>query len=149
MRRRWDQAPAAARARGDDGNRRLHRRWQAFDARHKKPAVANTAIARELASWCWSLATMDGYSHPRPVSWHHQTGPRASVEQTRARAMSNQHPQPVTLVYRQADTLQPNAPSCGNQPANISLTRVATTRPRVLPPNQATKAPPITQTGGA
>ncbi len=60
MRRRWDQAPAAARARGDDGNRRLHRRWQAFDARHKKPAVANTAIARELASWCWSLATMDG-----------------------------------------------------------------------------------------
>ena len=27
MRRRWDQAPAAARARGDDGNRRLHRRW--------------------------------------------------------------------------------------------------------------------------
>jgi transposase len=60
MRRRWDQAPAAARARGDQGNRRLHHRWNAFDARHKKSAVANTAIARELAAWCWSLATMDG-----------------------------------------------------------------------------------------
>jgi hypothetical protein len=27
MRDRWDLAPAAARARGDDGNRRLHQRW--------------------------------------------------------------------------------------------------------------------------
>lgn len=59
MRRRWDQATPAARARGDQGNRRLHQRWQSFDARHKKPAIANTAIARELASWCWSLATME------------------------------------------------------------------------------------------
>jgi transposase len=60
MRRRWDQATPAARARGDQGNRRLHQRWRAFDTRHKRPAVTNTAIARELASWCWSLATMDG-----------------------------------------------------------------------------------------
>lgn len=59
LRRRWDEATPAARARGDQGNRRLHRRWQAFDARHKKPAIANTAIARELASWCWSLSTME------------------------------------------------------------------------------------------
>jgi len=59
MRRRWDQATPAARARGDLGNRRLHQRWQAFDARHKKSAIANTAIARELASWCWSLATLE------------------------------------------------------------------------------------------
>jgi transposase len=59
MRRRWDQATPAARARGDAGNRRLHRRWETFDARHKKPAIANTAIARELASWCWSLATLE------------------------------------------------------------------------------------------
>ena len=59
MRARWDQATPAARARGDAGNRRLHRRWTAFDARRKKATVANTAIARELAGWCWSLAVLD------------------------------------------------------------------------------------------
>jgi transposase len=58
MRARWAAAPAAA-ARGDKGNRRLHRRWAAFDERSKMPVVANTAIARELAGWCWSLAVMD------------------------------------------------------------------------------------------
>jgi transposase len=59
LRRRWDAAPAAARARGDAGNRRLLRRWAAFDARSKKPTVACVAIARELAGWTWSLATLD------------------------------------------------------------------------------------------
>jgi transposase len=59
MRARWDQATPAARARGDAGNRRLHRRWTGFDARRKKPTVANTAIARELAGWCWSLAVLE------------------------------------------------------------------------------------------
>ena len=58
MRRRWDLAPAAAVTRGDAGNRRLQRRWARFDAREKKPVVANVAIARELAGWCWSLAVM-------------------------------------------------------------------------------------------
>jgi transposase len=59
MRSRWDQAPAAARARGDEGNRRLHARWVSFLARRKRSTVANVAIARELAGWCWSLAVMD------------------------------------------------------------------------------------------
>jgi transposase len=59
MRARWDQAPAAARARGDLGNRRLHHRWVGFDARHKKATIANTAIARELTGWCWSLAVLE------------------------------------------------------------------------------------------
>ena len=59
MRGRWDQAPAAARARGDLGNRRLHHRWVTFLERRKRPTVANIAIARELAGWCWSLAVMD------------------------------------------------------------------------------------------
>ena len=59
MRARWDQAPPAARVRGDLGNRRLHRRWTSFDARGKPATIANTAIARELAGWCWSLAVMD------------------------------------------------------------------------------------------
>jgi hypothetical protein len=31
-----------------------------FTDRKKKPVIANVAIARELAGWCWSLAVMDG-----------------------------------------------------------------------------------------
>lgn len=56
---RWDKAPAAARIRADEANRRLHHRWARFDQRGKKHTVATTAIARELAGWCWSLATLD------------------------------------------------------------------------------------------
>jgi transposase len=59
MRDRWDLAPAAARARGDAGNRRLHARWVRFNQRSKRHVVANVAVARELAGWCWSLAVMD------------------------------------------------------------------------------------------
>jgi transposase len=59
MTARWELAPAAARARGHAGNQRLHQRWLAFSDRKKKPVVANVAIARELAGWCWSLAVMD------------------------------------------------------------------------------------------
>lgn len=49
MRTRRDQASAAARVRGHQGNQRLHQRWEAFTARRKKPVVANVAVARELA----------------------------------------------------------------------------------------------------
>ena len=59
MRDRWDLAPAAARVRGDEGNHRLHARWVSFNERRKRPTVANVAIARELAGWCWSLATLE------------------------------------------------------------------------------------------
>ena len=59
MRDRWELAPAAARARGDEGNRRLHHRWAKFIDRRKKNTIANVAIARELAGWCWSLAVME------------------------------------------------------------------------------------------
>jgi transposase len=59
MRTRWEQAPAAARLRGHQGNTRLHQRWETFTARRKKPAVANVAVARELAGWAWSLAVME------------------------------------------------------------------------------------------
>ena len=48
--RRW------AWARGVAADRRLRHRWLALEAR-KKPAIA-VAVARELAGWCWSLATM-------------------------------------------------------------------------------------------
>jgi hypothetical protein len=54
--RRWDQASPAARERGHAGNHRLHTRWAGFDKRKKRAVVANAAIARELAGWCWSLA---------------------------------------------------------------------------------------------
>jgi transposase len=59
LRRRWDRAPAAAAARGHAANRRLHHRWATFIARKKRPVIANAAIARELAGWCWSLATLE------------------------------------------------------------------------------------------
>jgi transposase len=59
MRDRWQLAPAAARARGDEGNRRLHQRWVRFTERRKKNTIANVAIARELAGWCWSLAMLE------------------------------------------------------------------------------------------
>lgn len=49
MRERWDLAPAAARARDDEGNRRLHQRWVKSIKRKKKPTIANVAIASELA----------------------------------------------------------------------------------------------------
>ena len=59
MRERWN-SPPRARARGDPGNRRLHARWVAsFNLRRKRPVIANVAIARELAGWCWSLAVMN------------------------------------------------------------------------------------------
>ena len=54
---RWDQAPPAARVRAHAGNQRLHHRWNVYSQRKKKHTVATTAIARELAGWCWSLAT--------------------------------------------------------------------------------------------
>jgi transposase len=59
LRRRWDRAPAAAAARGHAGNQRLAQRWVAYDRRSKPAVVANAAIARELAGWCWSLAVLE------------------------------------------------------------------------------------------
>lgn len=59
MRTRWEKASPAARARGHAGNHRLHHRWEQFTARKKRPVVANVAVARELAGWCWSLAVVD------------------------------------------------------------------------------------------
>jgi transposase len=59
MRDRWELAPPAARVRGHEGNRRLHQRWQTFNARKKRPVIADVAIARELAGWAWSLAVLE------------------------------------------------------------------------------------------
>jgi transposase len=58
LEQRWAKAGPLIAARADLGNRRLHHRWVQFEQRAKKPVTANAAIARELAGWCWSLATM-------------------------------------------------------------------------------------------
>ena len=58
LRARWAKVDPALRARGHAGNRRLNKRRRSFTDRGKNPLVANVAVARELAGWCWSLATM-------------------------------------------------------------------------------------------
>ena len=58
LRHRWDQAPAAARARAHAGNQRLHAHWVGLNLRRKAAVIANVAVARELAGWCWSLAVL-------------------------------------------------------------------------------------------
>jgi transposase len=62
---RWELASPGARARGHAGNHRLHDRWIGFMERRKKPIIANVALARELAEWCWSLVVMDEQPNPR------------------------------------------------------------------------------------
>jgi transposase len=64
MRSRWDAADEASRVRGHQGNHRLHHKWEQFEARHKRRVIANVAIARELAGWCWSLAAPVQQEHP-------------------------------------------------------------------------------------
>ena len=54
--RQLDLVAPATRIRAMEGNHRLHHKWEHFDERHKMSVKANTAIARELAGWCWSLA---------------------------------------------------------------------------------------------
>lgn len=56
MRRQLNLVDARTRIRALEGNHRLHHKWEVLDARKKKSVTANTAIARELAGWCWSLA---------------------------------------------------------------------------------------------
>ena len=58
LRARRDLVSPAVRARGEAADRRLRHRWTTMSQRHKKPSVIVVAIARELAGWCWSLATM-------------------------------------------------------------------------------------------
>ncbi len=64
MRARLDAAPAAARARAHAGNQRLHARRVGLIESKKRPVVADLAVARELARWCWSLAMLP--DDPRP-----------------------------------------------------------------------------------
>lgn len=56
--RRRQGQPAAVRARAEQSARRLHARWHALERRGKRRTVVAVAVARELASHCWALATM-------------------------------------------------------------------------------------------
>jgi transposase len=58
LERRRSGQPAAVRARADASARRLHRRWCALERRGKPRTLIAVAVARELASHCWALATM-------------------------------------------------------------------------------------------
>ena len=40
------------------GNRRLVDRGKTLDDAGKRPVVANMAVARELACWCWAVGRM-------------------------------------------------------------------------------------------
>jgi len=55
---RWARVDPLIRRRADQANKRLHAQWVKYDARGKRPVVANCAVARELVGFCWSLATM-------------------------------------------------------------------------------------------
>jgi hypothetical protein len=50
--------PRCRQTRGHAGNQHLHARWLALRARRKNTVIANVAVARELADWCWSLAAL-------------------------------------------------------------------------------------------
>lgn len=54
--RQYDKVDAATRVRAIQGNQRLSTVWAGFTARGKKRVKANTAVARQLAGWCWSVA---------------------------------------------------------------------------------------------
>jgi len=57
---RRNRLSPAVRARGEAADRRLRHRWVTMSARNKRQPIVAVAVARELAGWCWSLATMDG-----------------------------------------------------------------------------------------
>jgi len=58
--RRRQSARPEVRARAELAGRRLHHRWAHLEGRRGlRSTVVATAVARELAGWCWSLAVMD------------------------------------------------------------------------------------------
>ena len=57
LRRRQHDADLATLARSWKAQRRLHARYKAMTARGKPPAMAVTAVARELAGFVWAEMT--------------------------------------------------------------------------------------------
>ena len=120
MRARWAAAPPPAAVRGREGNYRLHSRWESYADRRKKPVVAGVAVARELAGWCRSFA-----HHARLTAGTQDRRAAVTVVAargvTREKTMSSNGFVVATLDLSTSGTLQPNSPSCGNQPAHVSL----------------------------
>lgn len=56
LQRQLDLVDSTTRVTALKGNHRLADRWAGFEKRGKLSTKANTAIARELAGWCWALA---------------------------------------------------------------------------------------------
>ena len=59
MRDRWELAPPAAGPAATPATGACTPAGSASRARRKRHVVANVAIARELAGWCWSLAVLE------------------------------------------------------------------------------------------
>ena len=59
MRDRWELAPPQPEPAAMPGTGGCTNAGSRFNLRKKRPVIANVAIARELAGWCWSLAVMD------------------------------------------------------------------------------------------
>ena len=148
MRDRWELATPAARARGDAGNRRLQRPLEHLHA----PAASARRSPTSPSPASWPAG-----AGPWPCS---RTSPATStcfVDQPTGGSSAwsdprNSYEQP-TLTGRRRSTPRHavrscrTAPSCGNQPAHISLTARRTTR---QPPADRRKheAPARTQPGG-
>ena len=64
---RWDRVPVDVRLRGQAGNERLHQQWVSFTNRKKRPVIANVAVARQLADWCWPSRRCDDEHVQRPA----------------------------------------------------------------------------------
>lgn len=56
LQRRLDLVGSQTRVTALKANHRLSDRWEGFEQRGKLRVKANTAIAREMAGWCWALA---------------------------------------------------------------------------------------------
>lgn len=57
MARQLDLVDSATRMMALKGNHRLADRWAEFERRGVRSVIANTAIAREFAGWCWAVAS--------------------------------------------------------------------------------------------
>lgn len=56
---RQEGQPAAAIATSWSAQRRLHRTWTRLRGKGKRPGLVAVATARELAGFCWAIATVE------------------------------------------------------------------------------------------
>ena len=88
-RRQRDQPPEVINI-AWSAQRRLHARWrQLKDARHKPNGIVAVAVARELAGFCWEIATWRS-AHPNRVPPSVRAGGRP-LTQTRSVPPKHEH----------------------------------------------------------